>query len=238
MNELPPQAASVLEQARRADQPDEFDLERSLASLHAALPFADVARTARWDQSEPRWPDRGPSGPSTFAGAAFSGKAIKLLLVTVVLGGIGAGAVQMHGSSVQRAAFAVNAQSSAAPAAFRSAGEIEPGFLARHEPANPPGRATETEHHGAIDASTRRPQSPAHAVRSKRRQRTGRTRRASRFVAPVELDSAEQTSEMPATVAGAKPLASPSVDGRDQPPEAPPASAQAAKGELDLIDSA
>lgn len=93
MNKLPPAAASLLAQARADDRAHRVDVERSLATLTASLPFADGPGPLEVPQATTQGGLQGASGFGTAQGALFAGKGIKLFLATVALGGtIGGGA--------------------------------------------------------------------------------------------------------------------------------------------------
>jgi hypothetical protein len=103
MNKLPPGAGRLLEQARQSDRAHQVDLDATLHSLHAALPFADAgplsapssgqgADAASGPGNAPPSMPR-PTGIEALAGGALlGGKAVKVFLATVALGGAVGGA--------------------------------------------------------------------------------------------------------------------------------------------------
>ena len=94
MNELPPEAASLLDAERRAQRAPEADLDRTLARLHASLLFADVAGAGTSVQAAQAatTPSAAPALTAS-KGALFAGKSLKVLLAGVTLGGVIGGTV-------------------------------------------------------------------------------------------------------------------------------------------------
>jgi hypothetical protein len=117
MNKLPPTAAGVLEQARRADREHRIDVERALVALHTSLPVAtaDLPLPGQAGPSTSATGSLPPAGAVTHVSgkALFGGKAAKLFLATAVAGMIGGGALWGFGTNertVRSGAGAVSGQ--------------------------------------------------------------------------------------------------------------------------------
>jgi hypothetical protein len=151
MNKLPPEAASLLEQARSHDRAHQVDMERSLAALHASLPFAasDLAELA-----DPLLQSAGEVGSETLGGALsslgkgalFTGKSIKVFLATVALGGAIGGTAWLESKSAPEARGPRPASSQRAATSSGSArSETEPAresARAADDSAAPQGTTT------------------------------------------------------------------------------------------------
>jgi hypothetical protein len=92
MNKLPPAAAGLLDQTRAADRNQAPDFERTLAELHASLPFADAGGAFSSDGGA----SANLPAASLHGGIGIAAKAAKLALITLALGGVMGGALMLR----------------------------------------------------------------------------------------------------------------------------------------------
>ena len=237
MNKLPPGAASLLAQARERDRAQHVDLDATLQKLHATLPFAavgpvsvpsadagaDLVSSIGQPASLPP-PSLPPAtGMGALSGGTLlSGKAVKVFLATVALGGAIGGA-SLLGVPAQQA----DSRAHETPAQVAS----------RSPQTSRAARATEDE------SASRETVAPARgpSLEDKRAPARPRPPRAARVPSSVEPSAGAAT---PGAVAASAEAAAvpPTAPVVAEPSEevAPRASAAEQRGEseLDLIDAA
>ncbi|HEX6243980.1 MAG TPA: hypothetical protein VFZ61_23855 [Polyangiales bacterium] len=229
MNKLPPDAASLLAQARESDRAHQVDLDTTLRKLHATLPFAALGPASAPSAGDgldvagalgnppPSMPPTSAMGGSALAGAAtmLGGKAVKVFLATVVLGGAVGGASLM-GAPAER--IARRAPQTSAVVASRS-----------------PETTTGAPRSKLNESASREIAAPVRArtPEDKRAPATQRNPRAARASSRADTAAAGVAPDVVAPSA-----TQPTAELAEAQALPPPAPAQVVESELDLIDAA
>jgi hypothetical protein len=231
MNKLPPSAASLLEQARQSDRAHQVDLDTTLHKLHATLPFAAVGPVSAPSAGDglevagalgnppPSLPP--PAGVGALSGGALlSGKAVKVFLATVALGGAIGGASWI-GSPAQQA---------------DSRAHETPALVASRSPQTPRSASSKQD-----ESAFREVAAPVQAqtLEGKRAPGMPRTPRAARASASTKAETAAGAGAPGAVAPSAtQPTTALAAEPGEGLALRAPAAEQVVESELDLIDAA